>query len=133
MRETYTVMVNGHSKDYDHKPTDQEIQEFIRSHYPTGLDVIEMNGKRAELQVQALVTKNFVHDEEKGFIDRFEGNFAIIDVDGFTRDIPRSRLPKNAKPGDAVTLTPDEIRLDPDGKASRKKEINKLMNELWEE
>jgi hypothetical protein len=74
MRETYTVQVIGHAKEFYHEPSGQEIQEFVRSHYSTGKDIIELDGKQSEMDVQPLVTKNFVEKEERGFIDRFVGD-----------------------------------------------------------
>lgn len=70
---------------------------------------------------------------KRGYIDRFEGDLAVIEVDGSTIDVLRDRLPAGARPGDAVVIEGDKIRLDPDRKAAREKEIQDLMNDLWED
>ncbi|AIQ11945.1 hypothetical protein PDUR_08350 [Paenibacillus durus] len=67
------------------------------------------------------------------FIDRFEGDLAIIEVKGATQDIPRSRLPRSVKPGDAVIMDGLKVRLDRKRKAAREKEIYDLMYDVWED
>lgn|GEM_PF-4169657 len=49
-----------------------------------------------------------------------------------TPSCPHGRLPEGVKAGDAVIFEGDEIRLDPERKAKREKEIEDLMDELWE-
>jgi hypothetical protein len=68
-----------------------------------------------------------------GVIDRFEGELAVIEVGNKTRDYARALLPKNAKVGDSVVIADDgSIRLDEADTKKRKKEINELMDELFE-
>lgn len=69
---------------------------------------------------------------ERGIIDRFEGGIAVIEVNGITRDLPRSVLPRDAKVGDVLLLDNGEIRLDQEETNNRKKEIKSLMDELFE-
>jgi hypothetical protein len=70
---------------------------------------------------------------DHGVIDRFEGDFAVIEVGNKTRDYARSLLPKNAKVGDSVVIAEDgSIRLDEVDTKKRKKEIDELMDELFE-
>lgn len=70
---------------------------------------------------------------EKGFIDRFEGELAVVEFDGGTRDFPRDALPEGAAVGDCVVLRSDgKLALDPKGTAARKREIEALMDELFE-
>lgn len=37
-------------------------------------------------------------------IDRFEGKFAVLEVDGAEKTVPRSDLPDDAREGDAIDL-----------------------------
>lgn len=70
---------------------------------------------------------------ERGVIDRFEGDIVVIEVGKSTRDYPLASLPTSAKPGDVVIIIEDgEIRLDESQTTKRKKEINDLMDELFE-
>jgi hydrogenase maturation factor len=68
-----------------------------------------------------------------GVIDRFEGEIAVIEVENTTRDYKRSLLPKNAKVGDSVVIHEDgSVHLDGADTRKRKKEIDTLMDELFE-
>ncbi|KIL35185.1 pyruvate kinase [Cohnella kolymensis] len=69
---------------------------------------------------------------ERGVIDRFEEEIVVIEIGGVTRDYPRSSLPKGAKSGDAVIIEQDRIRIDNKETSKRKKEIQDLMDELFE-
>lgn len=65
----------------------------------------------------------------KVIIDRFEGNYAVVELeDKSTVDMPKLLLPKEAKEGDSI-----EIRIDTQETESRKKRVEKLMNDLWED
>ena len=65
-------------------------------------------------------------------IDRFEGDIAVIEIDGVTRDFPKACLPRNVKAGDSVIIDNGEIRLNPADSAKRKAEIQDLMDDLFE-
>ncbi|MFC5403128.1 DUF3006 domain-containing protein [Cohnella soli] len=69
---------------------------------------------------------------EHGVIDRFEEDIAVIEFSGVTRDFARSELPSEARPGDAIVLDNGVIRIDKGGTAERRKEIDRLMDELFE-
>jgi len=61
-------------------------------------------------------------------IDRFEGDFAIVETsDGFV-NIPRKDLPGNAKEGDVLSINIDNNETD-----SRKKRIEGMMNNLFKD
>ena len=59
-------------------------------------------------------------------IDRFEGDFAVIETDNGMIDIPRSELPTGAKEGDVLRLV-----IDTDGTESRKERIDGMMARLF--
>lgn len=61
----------------------------------------------------------------KVIIDRFEGDFAIVELEGTMLELPRVLLPE-AKEGDVVLIT-----LDREQTARRKQSINELMNDLF--
>ena len=59
-------------------------------------------------------------------IDRFEGDFAVVETDNGMVNIPLSELPDGAKEGDVLRLV-----LDKDAAKSREERIGKLMNDLF--
>ena len=61
-------------------------------------------------------------------IDRFEGNFAVVETDSGMINVPRFDLPDGAKEGDVLLLS-----VDSDGTASRKKRIDGMMNSLFKD
>ncbi len=69
----------------------------------------------------------------KGIIDRFEGEYAVIEFDGKTEDILKSELPAEIKAGDTLVFEEGRITIDTEDTNSRKKEISTLMDELFEE
>ncbi|MCQ6563487.1 DUF3006 domain-containing protein [Paenibacillus mendelii] len=68
----------------------------------------------------------------RGVIDRFEGDIAVIETDEATIDVPKSKLPRGAKSGDTVIIEGDTFRIDADDTKKRKREIESLMDELFE-
>ena len=64
----------------------------------------------------------------KVIIDRFEGEFAVVELDDKTMaDLPKVLVPGDAKEGDTI-----EIRVDLEDTKSRKERIKKLTKDLWE-
>ena len=59
-------------------------------------------------------------------IDRFEGDYAVIEVNDEFLNIPKSALPKNAKEGDVLRFT-----IDNEETTKRKQRINGLMDKLF--
>lgn len=65
----------------------------------------------------------------KYIIDRFEGEYAVIELDDMsTMNMNKKLLPKESKEGDVI-----EISIDKDETAKRKEKIGKLMNKLFED
>lgn len=61
-------------------------------------------------------------------IDRFEGDFAVVELESRdTVDLSINLVPEGAKEGDIL-----EIRVYHDETAERKKRIEKLTEGLWE-
>ncbi|MFJ7859852.1 DUF3006 domain-containing protein [Peribacillus sp. NPDC097206] len=70
----------------------------------------------------------------EGIIDRFEGKIAVVEIDGGDmRDIPKSSLPKGAKVGDMLIIDGDNITISKEGTEKLRKEIDDLMDELFED
>jgi hypothetical protein len=70
----------------------------------------------------------------KYIIDRFEDDLAVCeDENGKMVDIEKSKLPKNAEVGDVIILENGHFRVDKEETDKRRKEIEELMNEVWED
>ncbi|WP_336788467.1 DUF3006 domain-containing protein [Paenibacillus sp. MMO-177] len=70
---------------------------------------------------------------KRGVIDRFEGDLAVIEVDGDTIDVAKTLLPKKARVGDAIVIEDDgTFRIDKEATKKLRKEIDALMDELFE-
>ena len=60
-------------------------------------------------------------------IDRFEGNYAVIELDnGNFENMPRLLLPTNAKEGDKIIIS-----IDTNETLARKEDIKSKMNKLF--
>ena len=63
----------------------------------------------------------------KYIIDRFEGEFAVVELSDKTFvNIPKAAIPSEAKDGTVIDVTVDE-----DSTAARTKKINNLMGDLF--
>lgn len=63
----------------------------------------------------------------KWIIDRFEGGYALCEIEnGGVLNIPVEALPKDVKEGYVISVS-----IDSDETESRKRSINKLMNDLF--
>ena len=70
----------------------------------------------------------------RGIIDRFEGDLAVVEFGEVMEDIPKSRLPEPIKSGDVLWFYEDgRVEVDAEEKERLSKEIDKLMDELWED
>jgi predicted house-cleaning NTP pyrophosphatase (Maf/HAM1 superfamily) len=69
----------------------------------------------------------------KGIVDRFEGEFVVIEVDGITKDFLKSDVDANVIVGDTVVFVDGKWLTDKDETKSRSKEIKKLMDDVWED
>ena len=58
----------------------------------------------------------------KGIVDRFEGEYAVIEVDGKTRDIKRNLIADSVRVSDVVILNNGKWERDSDETLKRKKE-----------
>jgi len=68
-----------------------------------------------------------------GIIDRFEGNWAVIEINGATNNIDKSIVDSTAKEGDVVTLVNGVWKVDAEATAERSRHIKSLMDSVWED
>lgn len=70
----------------------------------------------------------------KAIIDRFEEQFAVVELDNRKMiNINKSSLPKEAKEGDVLNIEKDVITIDYEETERRRKEIEELTKDLFEE
>ncbi|GAB1798416.1 DUF3006 domain-containing protein [Priestia megaterium] len=69
----------------------------------------------------------------KGIIDRFEEGFAVVEIEGKTKDYPKDIFPREIQIGDVVYITGDKVEIDRCETKKLAKEIEDLMNEVWED
>ncbi|MGH4121455.1 MAG: DUF3006 domain-containing protein [Clostridium sp.] len=69
----------------------------------------------------------------KGIIDRFEGDYAVVELQGGkTINIDKRKLPIEVQEGTVIEIS-ESITIDNEETMRRKKEIEKLTEGLWEE
>lgn len=62
-------------------------------------------------------------------IDRIEADIAVVETEeGLVVQMPKSLIPLDAKEGDMLLITIDEV-----GTVNRRQEITSLMEELWDD
>lgn len=61
-------------------------------------------------------------------IDRFEGNYAVVELEDRTIiDMPKELIPEGAKEGDVLT-----IEIDTEETYKRKEKVKKILDDLFE-
>ena len=63
-------------------------------------------------------------------ISRFEGDWAVIELDDTTFNVPKILLPQDSKEGDIISIS---IAVDQKATASRKQQINEIAKDLFED
>ena len=66
-------------------------------------------------------------------LDRFEGNFAVIEENGIMKNIPKELVDKGVTEGCVVVKIGEKYFLDEKNSAARRKEIAELQNSLFED
>lgn len=77
---------------------------------------------------------NLSHITKKGTIDRFEGEYAVvlIDDDGKSILIARSKLPREAVEGSHLYFLNGDISIDIESETAARKKIRSLSKELFD-
>lgn len=68
-----------------------------------------------------------------GVVDRFEGDYVVIEIEGQTKDINKNEVSSNIKVGDIVKLVNGVWTTDVTETKQRKERIKKLMDDVWED
>jgi hypothetical protein len=69
----------------------------------------------------------------RGIVDRFEGGFVIIEIDGLTKDILKSLVDPGVQAGDSVNLIDGKWVTNEVETEIRAKKIKGMMDDLWED
>ncbi|MCR2822102.1 DUF3006 domain-containing protein [Lederbergia panacisoli] len=69
----------------------------------------------------------------RGIIDRFEGDWVVVEIDGDTVDFEKSLFPKEALAGDVVEINGDKVKILKAETDKLRKEIEELMDDVWED
>jgi Protein of unknown function (DUF3006). len=68
----------------------------------------------------------------KGIIDRFEGDYVIVEFEGRKmKDISKNLVVPEAKEGDVIVLVDGKYQVDHEETQKRKAEIAKLTEDMW--
>jgi len=67
----------------------------------------------------------------KGIIDRFEGDYAVVEIEGVTTNINRSDIPPDAREGDVIMSDKSQWKIDRQTTDKLKQEVQKLADDLW--
>ncbi len=65
-------------------------------------------------------------------IDRFEGRWAIVEIDGEMKSIRRQLIPPEAREGDVLVLVRRRWQVDREATAKLRQEMERLADEVWE-
>jgi hypothetical protein len=63
-------------------------------------------------------------------IDRFEGEYALIEMNHRIFHIPKVLLPKSAREGDVITI---QITVEKEAVKNQRESVDKLADELFED
>jgi hypothetical protein len=69
----------------------------------------------------------------KGIVDRFEGDFVVIEIEGNTKDILKKQVDSSVKVNDVVELVDGKWMVKEADTERRRKEIKALMDSVWED
>ncbi|RST77218.1 DUF3006 domain-containing protein [Siminovitchia acidinfaciens] len=69
----------------------------------------------------------------KGIIDRFEGGWVVVEINGETKDFKKSIFPEEAAVGDVVQIKGSQVTVLKEETEKLRKEIEDLMDEVWED
>lgn len=69
----------------------------------------------------------------RAIIDRFEGEYAVVEIEGEFKHIERRKLPAEAREGDVLAFHDRKWVIQKRITSDLKKEIDKLADELWED
>ena len=70
---------------------------------------------------------------KKGIVDRFEGDFVVIEINGKTVDVPKSEVDVKVKVNDTVVKKGALWVTDYKATKSRREYMKNLMEQVWDD
>ena len=67
-----------------------------------------------------------------GIIDRFEGNFVVVEIEGVMENIVRRKISAEAREGDVIVFNDRRWTVDQEATQLRREVIQALADEVWE-
>ena len=68
-----------------------------------------------------------------GIIDRIEEDIVVVEIDGEMVAYAKERFPEKIQAGDVIEFIGDQFIVNEDETIKRKSNIDKLMEDLWED
>lgn len=68
----------------------------------------------------------------KGIVDRIEGNYVILEINGEMQSIKKEKFPEEIKEGDIVKFKENKFIILKEETEKRRKSIEELFNDLKE-
>jgi hypothetical protein len=69
----------------------------------------------------------------KGIIDRFEEELVVVEINGELKDFHKNIFPPEVVAGDVVEIEGDKVTVYKSETEKLRKEIENLMEEVWED
>lgn len=66
-------------------------------------------------------------------LDRFEGDYAVVEEDGIIKNIPKELLGEKIPEGSVIVKKGEKYFLDEKNSAARRKKLAELQNSLFED
>ncbi|NLL71040.1 MAG: DUF3006 domain-containing protein [Epulopiscium sp.] len=81
----------------------------------------------------AIEDPNDRRNEGMIILDRFEGEQAILEIHGKMKQVPRLQVAEGVQEGDVLKIINNQYVCDEEETIKRRKYIESLMKNLWEE
>lgn len=67
-----------------------------------------------------------------GIIDRFEGGFAVVEVDGIIKNVRRNAIPPEAREGDVLVMVRRRWQIDQEATERLRQEVRRMADGVWD-
>lgn len=69
----------------------------------------------------------------RGIVDRIEGQFVVIEINGITQDVKKEHVTEAVSAGDVLVFREGKWHKDATATEERTQQIKKLMDSVWED
>ena len=67
-----------------------------------------------------------------GIIDRFEGGFAVVEIDGSLKNVRRRSIPPEAREGDVLIMIGRRWQIDQEATERLRQEVRRMADRIWD-